>query len=100
MISLYKCEKCGKVFSEYAECDKCERTHYSFHNRVSWQNEGLAEQLDGMAEYKEGIEEPDKIVVWFEREYWNEDTKEWVNETRCGKYKLVSSFEKPLVIAE
>ena len=100
MKSLWKCEKCGKVYEEREDCEKCESLHYDFHNRQSWDCEEMAQQLDSMTEYKEGQEEPDKIVVWFEREYWNSEKAEWIREQRCAKYKLVSSFERPLIVTE
>ena len=96
MKQLYKCEKCGKVYENYEECERCESHHYTFTN--GWRMDGLHENLDNMAEYKEGQEEPNVIHVVFERQYW--DGEEWKNEKRCGKYKLVSSYDAPLVITE
>lgn len=94
MKNLYKCEKCGKVYDNFDECERCEKTHYTFSN--GWRADGLHEKLDCMAEYKEGQEEPNVIHVVFERCYWDGD--EWKNEKRCGKYKLISSYDAPLEI--
>lgn len=96
MKSLYKCEKCGKVYEDYEECERCENLHYNFVNQ--WESNGLNQKLDSMAEYKDGQEEPSVIHVWMVREYWDKETNEWKNEKRCGKYKLVSSYEAPLEI--
>ena len=89
MTYMYKCDKCGKMFNDYDECSKHERGHWNL-NRWS-ELDGV---LDSMTEYKEGQEEPNVIHVMFER--WNPETQE--RETRCGKFKLVSSYDAPLVI--
>ena len=95
MKQMYVCEKCGKMSDNYDEIVKCESMHYAL-NRGWYGVEGLAETLEKMTEYKEGQEEPNVIHVMFERSYWNGD--EWKEEKRCGKYKLISSYEMPLVI--
>ncbi|MBO5919385.1 MAG: hypothetical protein J6Q34_02705 [Bacteroidales bacterium] len=97
MKNLYKCEKCGKVSENYDEVAMCESRHY-FMPRPWYDVEGLAETLDSMTEYKEGQEEPNVIHVMFQRSYWDGD--DWKEEKRCGKYKLVSSYEMPLVVTE
>ena len=96
MKQLYKCEKCGKVFETYEECERCESHHYTFEN--AWRSDGLHEKLNVMTEYKDGQEEPNVIHVVFDRSYWDGETGEWKNEKRCGKYKLVSSYDAPLEI--
>lgn len=94
MKNLYKCERCGKVSEDYEEIGKCEQMHYVFQN--AYASDSLDRKLDAMAEYKEGEEEPKVIHVWFSRSYWDGDT--WKEEKRCGKYKLISSYEMPLEI--
>ena len=95
MKQMYVCEKCGKMSEDYEEIQKCEGMHYTICR--GWSGiDGLNNQLDKMSEYKEGQEEPNVIHVLFERSYW--DGNEWKEDKRCGKYKLVSSYEMPLVI--
>ena len=97
MKNLYQCEKCGKMSADYEEITRCESMHYTL-SRPWYDVEGLAQTLESMTEYKEGQEEPNLIHVLFIRSYWNGD--EWKEEKRCGKYKLVSSYEMPLVVTE
>lgn len=97
MKSMYKCEKCGKISEDYDEIAKCEQMHYVM-PRPWCDVEGLNETLESATEYKEGQEEPNVIHVMFQRSYW--DGEEWKEEKRCGKYKLISSYEMPLVITE
>lgn len=95
MKTMYRCEKCGRTSEDYDEIQKCETHHYNFCH--GWYGvEGLSEQLDNMTEYKEGQDEPNIIHVMFERSFW--EGAEWKTEKRCGKYKLISSYEMPLVI--
>ena len=89
MKSLWKCEKCGKVFSDYDECYAHEESHWSLSR---WSD--MDAVLDGMTEYKEGQEEPNVIHMVFTR--WNHEKGEY--EKRCGKFKLISSYDAPLVI--
>lgn len=96
MKNVYKCERCGRVFENYEDCERCESHHYTFTN--GWSPDGINEKLDAMTEYKDGQEEPNVIHVVFERSYWDRNTETWKNEKRCGKYKLVSSYEAPLEI--
>ena len=92
MKTRYVCERCGKQFDDYDECYNHEYTHWIVRRGY----DVISEQLETMTEYKEGQEEPNVIHVMFER--WNKDTCEY--ERRCGKYKLISSYEQPLVIEE
>ena len=92
MKSLYKCEKCGKVFDDYDECYSHEYSHWTLERGYC----DITDTLDSMTEYKEGQEEPNVIHMVFSR--WNSDKGEY--EKRCGKYKLISSYEMPLVITE
>lgn len=95
MKNLYVCEKCGKTSENYEDIERCEQMHYVFSNARDYETV-IDEKLDAMAEYKEEQEEPSVIHVWFRRSYWNGET--WKEEKRCGKYKLISSYEMPLVI--
>ena len=90
MTSMYRCDYCGKTFVDYDECYKHEQTHWTLDR--GW-NE-MVDTLDKMTEYKEGQEEPQVIHVMFRR--WNVEKGEF--EKRCGKFKLISSYEAPLVI--
>lgn len=96
MKNLYKCEKCGKLSENYDEIARCEQMHFGLSR--SWVDSDLNETLDSMTEYKEGQEEPNVIHVVFTRSYWNGD--EWKEEKRCGKYKLISSYDAPLVLED
>ena len=89
MKTIYKCERCGKIFDDYEECDRHESEHWSLRRWSS--NEDL---LDSMTEYKEGQEEPNVIHVSFAR--WNREKGGY--DERFGKYKLVSSYPAPLII--
>ena len=91
MTTMYKCEKCGKIFSEYDECYTHENGHWILDRWTSMINET---DLDTMTEYKEGQEEPNVVHLFFKR--WNSEKCEY--EGRCGKFKLVSSYDAPLVI--
>ena len=90
MTSLYKCDKCGKTFTDYDECWKHESEHWTVGR--SWYD--WSDTLDRMTEYKEGQEEPSVVHIVFER--WNSEKAEY--ERRCGKFKLISSYEAPLEI--
>ena len=56
----------------------------------------MTDTLDSMTEYKEGQDEPNVVHIVFER--WNSDKAEY--ERRCGKFKLISSYEAPLVVTK
>ena len=95
MKSMYVCEKCGKMSMNYEEITRCENHHYTV-NRPWCEVEGLNETLDSNTEYKEGQEEPNVVHILFTRSYWDGDV--WKEDKRIGKYKLVSSYEAPLII--
>ena len=98
MKSLYRCDCCGKLSEDYDEIAMCERKHY----RVcrGWTGiDGLNEKLENATEYKEGIEEPTVIHVAMQRAYWDGEGN-YKEETRCGKYKLISSYVMPLEITD
>lgn len=92
MTTMYKCDKCGKQFTDYDECYKHETEHWLVGR--GW-NE-LTDTLDSMTEYKEGQEEPNVVHIVFER--WNSEKGEY--ERRCGKFKLISSYDAPLVVTK
>ena len=98
MKNLFVCEKCGKMSDDCEVIAKCERMHYTVH-RGWYPDDKLVETMDSMTEYKEGQEEPNIIHILFERSYWDEDSGEWKDEKRCGKYKLVASYDMPTVIS-
>ena len=89
MTNVFKCDKCGKLFDDYDECYAHENSHWSL---TRWSD--IDSTLDSMTEYKEGQDEPNVVHLAFTR--WNSETREY--ERRCGKYKLVSSYDAPLVI--
>ena len=89
MTSMYKCDKCGKMFADYDECYNHEYKHW---NLSRWDD--FDGKMDSMTEYKEGQEEPNVVHLVFTR--WNSDTCQ--TEKRCGKYKLISSYDAPLII--
>ena len=89
MISLYKCEKCGKVFTEYGECEVCESSHF-IPQRYDFTND----MLDAGTHWKEGQAEPDIVHIAFQR--WNSEIGNY--ETRYGKYRLISSYAEPTAI--
>ena len=89
MTYMYKCDKCGKMFNDFDECAQHEQSHWTLDRWNDWNG-----TLDGMTEYKEGQEEPTVIHVVFTR--WNSEKGEY--EKRCGKFKLVSSYDAPLII--
>ena len=97
MKQVYVCEKCGKMSDNYDEIQDCENRHWTG-CRGYCGIDGLNDTLDSMSEYKEGQEEPNIVHLVFSRSYWNGD--EWKDEKRCGKYKLISSYEMPLVIED
>lgn len=90
MKSIWVCEKCGKQFNDYDECYAHENKHWDLER--GWSE--LTNTLDTMTEYKEGQEEPNVVHLVFGR--WDADKGEYVK--RCGKYKLISSYDAPLVI--
>ena len=90
MTSMYKCDKCGQIFADYDEAWKHESNHWM----VSRGYNDLTETLDNMTEYKEGQEEPNVVHIMFER--WDTEKAEYVR--RCGKFKLISSYDAPLVV--
>ena len=89
MTCIYKCDKCGKIFTDYEEGVQHEQNHWDLDR---W--ETLDGTLDSMTEYKEGQEEPNVIHAVFKR--WN--SEQCCYEKRCGKFKLISSYDAPLVI--
>lgn len=61
MKSLYVCEKCGKVFSEYDEAWACERSHETVDQIYSWE---LPQNTDLQTEfYAEGESVPEYVVL-------------------------------------
>ena len=90
MKTLYKCEKCGMVFDDSDKCWEHEYSHWTLERGYH----SLTATLDNMTEYKEGQDEPNIIHVMFTR--WNSEKSEY--EKRCGKFKLISSYDAPLVI--
>lgn len=94
MKQMYVCEKCGKMSENYSEIEDCESRHYTVCR--GWSD--LSDKLNEMTEYKQGQDEPNVIHVEMERYYCTEG--EWKKEIRCGKYKLISSYEMPLVIED
>ena len=90
MKCLYKCDHCGKLFETVEECDLCELSHWTIRRGYS----DVTDTLDTMSEYKEGQEEPS--VIHIELEKWDREKGEYVR--RCAKYKLISSYDRPLVI--
>ena len=96
MKTMYKCEKCGKMSDNYDEISRCEQMHYYVHR--GWDVDEITDTLENMSEYKEWQDEPNVIHVLLKRSYWDGD--EWKEEKRCGKYKLIASYEAPLVIKD
>ena len=92
MTNVFKCDKCGKLFDDYDECYAHEESHWT----ITYWDDLYDEVLKGMTEYKEGQEEPNVVHMVFYR--WN--SEKGTTERRCGKYKLISSYEAPLVIAK
>lgn len=100
MKSLYKCERCGRISEDYEEISLCESSHYVLERPYCYEDVGLNETLAEMTEYKEGQEEPNVIHVWFSRMVWDDEESKWKTERRCGKYKLISSYEMPLKVTD
>ena len=92
MKTMYQCEKCGKLFSDYDEAWKHDNSHWTVERGYN----KYTATLDSLTEYEEGIEEPVIVHLVFER--WNTDKNEY--EARCGKYKLISSYEAPEITEE
>ena len=93
MINLYACSKCHKTFEDYEECERHENAHYTL-ERSAWCSKVDVEALETSTEYKSDVEEP--VVIHMPMSRWNYEKGEY--EYRCGKYKLVSSYEAPLII--
>ena len=90
MTSMYRCDKCGQMFNDYEDAYKHENSHWTLHR--GWTM--LDTTLDDMTEYKEGQEEPNIVHLVFTR--W--DSEKMENVRRCGKFKLISSYDAPLEI--
>lgn len=94
MKSLYQCEKCGKLFEDYSVCSDHESEHWIPEVNV-WDGENQkTTELATLAEYKEDQEEPQVIHVRLYR--WGNNSA--CQEFRYGKYRLVSSYAKPIVL--
>lgn len=92
MTSMYKCDKCGKLFADYDEAYEHEKMHWTVDRYKTLVGKT---DLDSMTEYKEGQEEPNVVHMVFSR--WNTEKCDY--EFRCGKFKLISSYEAPLEIS-
>ena len=91
MTNIYKCDKCGKLFNDYDEAYEHEYSHW---NLDRYKTLVGSTDLDTMTEYKEGQEEPNVVHLVFSR--WSSEKGDY--EYRCGKFKLISSYEAPLEI--
>ena len=78
MVNCYKCEKCGKVFTDYEEAYKHENEHYTVKRWFSCDDE---EVMSREVEYSEKQSAPSGVVVPLERTIYNEETSQWENET-------------------
>ena len=94
MKSVYQCEKCGKLFDDYSVCSDHESEHWIPEINVWNVEKQETEELSELAEYRKDQEEPQVIHVRFQR--WANKSSE--QEYRYGKYTLVSSYVKPIVL--
>ena len=87
MIELYKCEKCGKVFTDYDEANNCEMSHL----QIDWWKSQDLNDKDSFADgYSHKGRLPREIRV-FSREDWyehDEETGKWKKRRFIGLYKL------------
>ena len=88
MIELYKCEKCGTVFTTYQECSDCENSHLQIN---WWETDRLYDAQTH--EYKQDGRLPIEIEVascedWYEHD---EETGKWKKRRFIGRYKLIGT---------
>ncbi len=82
MEYLYKCEKCGKIYSTYDEASNCEDSHKML-DSFEWCSE-----LEETAVYGEGSVIPDEIIL---------KSRGDANEACFGMYKLAYIVSKETV---
>ena len=96
MKRLYVCEQCGKFFESYDDANQHDYFHYKPEVDQFDTETGKFLGLDEKVTYKEGEAEPTTIHIRMAR--YNPDTGKM--EFRFGKYRLISSYAAPLIIAD
>ena len=94
MISLYKCEKCGKIFEDYSEASKCEDGHL----KPDWWATQDRWATAAEAEYAHGGRLPKTLEIISEVQYYDYDqeTQQWKKRRIAGTYKLMDTAEEPI----
>ena len=83
MTTVYKCDKCGKVFDSYEECQKHESSHFEV---KTWMDSEDEKVFNRNVEYDPCLWAPSAVVVPMTRTVYDDDTGKWNNETVYIKY--------------
>lgn len=81
MINCYKCERCGRVFTDYDEANNHENRHFIQKNWFSSEDD---EVIRRNTEYEPDLWAPSAVVVPMEREIYEEGG--WKKEVAYVKY--------------
>lgn len=83
MKNMYACEKCGMVFDNWQDCQRCEEGHVSTMGTETW--------IEQNFKYAEGSAFPEAVILASKEYDWSADgTKEIY---RYAKYKLVKEIK-------
>ena len=81
MKTVYKCEKCERVFDDYDECVLHEGKHFSV---KQWYDETDEKVVERNTEYEPELYAPSAICVPMVRTFYEDG--EWKKETSYVKY--------------
>ena len=81
MKTVYKCEKCGKVFDDFDEAEVHENMHFTV---KQWYDENDQKVVDRNTEWIPELYAPSAICVPMVRSFY--DDGEWKTETSYVKY--------------
>ena len=89
MKQMYKCERCGALYDDYAECEQCENGHFDYGIGFDWDDtEDFKNNVRKHTKYKEGNPTPEEIAVMLFHEYYDSEKSVWTKEREIGIYKL------------
>ena len=83
MISCYKCEHCGMVFTDYDDAQRHEEKHFIV---KTWTDSEDEKVINRETEYEKDLFAPSAVVVPMRRCVYDEKQEKYVDETIYIKY--------------